>query len=282
MFRCLDAEKAVGDPLRVFGCASFPIELKARGDFALPILFFAEEEDGIDGCRAGFAAHFFEKKFEVHANAAGEEDRNVEEEFRLSFDESIESVGHFGVEKTVLLLLIDDAFVFGTEVNEVAAGNNAKSFGDAIAHFHGARASAGEEGQRRVFAKKGMADRVAEAKNAREEFFKLGFKGAFEEVGTVDAKDSGFAERFNEGQGHKHAGIFFRAKDVLQDVACDLIDPVGGNGKFGKIDEHGAVFVRKEIAGGAGGMLKVDPLEKSRDLVGEEEPFEKRCGTMAA
>ena len=40
---------------------------------------------------------------------------------KLPLDEPIESVGHFGIDVGILFLFVDNAFVFGAEVDEVGA-----------------------------------------------------------------------------------------------------------------------------------------------------------------
>ena len=62
---------------------------------------------------ADFAADLFEGVFKIGADAAREEDGEVEVEFRLPLDELVEAVGHFGVDVGVLLLLVDDGAFFG-------------------------------------------------------------------------------------------------------------------------------------------------------------------------
>ncbi len=142
-----DAIKAVADPLGSFDGAGFSVELESGGDFALPILGFSKEENGIGGGRAGFPADFFEGIFKIHSDAAGEKDGEVEIELGLPFDEAIEAVGHFGVDIGVLFLFVDDAFIFGTEIDDIGAGENADGFGDAIADGHGAGSASGEKGE---------------------------------------------------------------------------------------------------------------------------------------
>ena len=68
----------------------FLLTLKAGGDLLLPVVGLAEEKDGRCGSGADFAAYFFEGVFEICADAAREEDGEVEVEFRLPFDEFVE------------------------------------------------------------------------------------------------------------------------------------------------------------------------------------------------
>ena len=115
------------------------------GDFLTPIVGVAEKEDGsgqdIDPTLRLTSSRQCSKSVPI---AAGEDDWEIEVELRLTLDEFIEAVGHFGFDIGILMLFFDVEVCAVAEVDDIGAGEDADAFGDAVAHFHQARAAAGD------------------------------------------------------------------------------------------------------------------------------------------
>ena len=141
-----------------FNRSAFAIDLESRCHFSAPVVNLAKQENGSDRARTCFAAHLFQSIFKIHADPAGNEDRNVEIKFGLSFDEAVEAIGHLGVDVGILTLLIDDRFAFRSKIDDVGARENPEGFGDAVAHLHGARAASGQKSEGNFAIEQGMAD----------------------------------------------------------------------------------------------------------------------------
>ncbi len=276
----LDAVETIGDPLGALDRSRGEVALKLGGDLLGPIFRSAKEEDRSRES-AHFAAHLFEAELKIGADAAHEEDGEVEVELGLPLDEAVEAVGHFGIDVGVLPLLIDDGAFFAAEIGDVGAGEDFERLGNSVADFHHAGAAAGDKGDRGVFVQKRVLHVGAHFEDALEEGGELLFEIAGDEVGAVDAEGGGVEEGFNIGEWDEHARVLLGLGDVLEDFFCGFVDPENGDRKLGEIEEEGAVFVGEKFAVGERGVLEIDPFKAAEDLIAEEHSLHHGGGEIA-
>src|SRR5580700_8823997 len=104
-----------------------------------------KEENWCRGDGTYFTADLFKAVFKVGPIPSCENDRKVEVEFCLAFDELVKAVSHFHFDIGVLLLLLYVEVSAIAEIDNICTREDPYAFSYAVPHLHESRPSSGDK-----------------------------------------------------------------------------------------------------------------------------------------
>eukprot|EP00672_Neobodo_designis_P028284 CAMPEP_0174842020 /NCGR_PEP_ID=MMETSP1114-20130205/9661_1 /TAXON_ID=312471 /ORGANISM="Neobodo designis, Strain CCAP 1951/1" /LENGTH=791 /DNA_ID=CAMNT_0016076217 /DNA_START=90 /DNA_END=2465 /DNA_ORIENTATION=- len=277
----LDDVRHVGQPLGALDRAALAVLEEAAADLVHEVLLGAEEDHRVDRHRADLAPHLLQGVLEVGADAAGEEDGEVEPELGLALDELLGAVRHVRLDVRVLLLLVDvraGLAAEAAEVDEHAAREEAELLRDAVADLHRAGAAAGDERERAVRVQQRVLRGLAHLEDPLEKLAQLPFKVALHEVGPVHAEEGRVGELLAAVERDEEPGVAaaHEHEQLRRGGAVSELQVVDLDAEVGEVDEVRAVLLREEAAVALRHAREDDGLQAPDDLAREHQGLQDR------